>query len=150
MAFNRLMENRDGLIEDCREALKLLCDTSVIDAEIAELEQEVEVVEGLARQAIQSNAREVVDQSEWTERNGVYLRRHADATKRLEELDRQKAERLGRSKTIKVFIRSLEHGKQAITEFDESLWAAAIDCVVVGIDGGLTFRFKNGAEIIVS
>ena len=148
-AFNRLMENRDGLTEDCREAQKLLCDTTAIDAEIAELEREVEVVEGLARQAIQTNAREVIDQSEWTERNGVYLKRHADATKRLEELDRQRADRLARSKTIEVFIRNLEKTRQAISEFDEGLWAAVIDCVVVGVDDKLTFRFKNGAEIEV-
>jgi DNA invertase Pin-like site-specific DNA recombinase len=148
-AFNRLMENRDGLIEDCREAQKLLCDTTTIDAEIAELEREVELVAGLARQAIQTNAREVIDQSEWTERNGIYLNRHADATKRLEELDRQRTSRLARSKTIEVFIRNLEQTRQAVSEFDEGLWAAVIDYVVVGIDGKLAFRFKNGAEIEV-
>jgi DNA invertase Pin-like site-specific DNA recombinase len=146
-AFNHLMENRDGLIEDCREAKKLLCDTTAIDAEIAELEREVKVVEGLARQAIRINAREVIDQSEWTERNGVYLKRHADATKRLTELDRQRAERIARSKTIEVFIRKLAKTKQAVSEFDESLWSAVIDCVVVGVDDKLTFKFKNGAEV---
>lgn len=143
------MENRDSIIEDCRQAQKLLCNTTAIESEIAELEREVEVVEGLAKQAIQSNAREVIDQSEWTERNGIYLNRHAEATKRLEELDRQKADRLGRSQTISVFIRNLERSEQVLTEFDESLWAAVIDCVVVGVDGGLTFRFKDGAEIEV-
>ena len=148
-AFNRLMENRDGLIEDCRQAQKLLCDTTSIEAEIAELEREVEIVDGLAWQAIQTNAREVIDQSEWTERNGVYLKRHAEATERLEELDKQKSERLGRSKTIEVFIRNLERSKQAVAEFDENLWAAVVDCVVVGVDDGLTFRFKNGTEIAV-
>jgi len=148
-AFSNLMENRDSIIEDCRQAQKLLCNTTAIESEIAELEREVEVVEGLAKQAIQSNAREVIDQSEWTERNGIYLNRHAEATKRLEELDRQKADRLGRSQTISVFIRNLERSEQVLTEFDESLWAAVIDCVVVGVDGGLTFRFKDGAEIEV-
>jgi hypothetical protein len=132
-AFNKLMENRDGLIDDCREAQRLLCDISSIEAEIVKLEQEVEVVEGLARQARQSNAREVINQSEWTERNGVYLNRHAEATKRLEELDTLKAHRLGRSKTIALFIRNLERNKDITTEFDESLWLAVVEYVVVGI-----------------
>jgi hypothetical protein len=149
IAFNRLMENREGLLEDCREAQKLLCDTTAIDAEIAKLEREVETVEGLARQAVQQNAREVIDQSEWTERNGLYLKRHSEATKRLEDLDRQRTERLGRSQTIAVFIRNLEKSKQTITEFDEGLWAAAVEHVTVELGGGLTFRFKNGAEVNV-
>jgi hypothetical protein len=148
-AFNRLMENRDDLIEDCRETQMLLCDTTAIDAEIAKLEREVETIEGLARQAVQQNAREVIDQSEWTERNGLYLKRHSEATKRLEELDRQRADRIGRDKTIALFIRNLEKSRHAITEFDESLWAMVIEYVTVEVDGGLTFRFKNGAEVRV-
>ena len=62
-AFNQLMTFRDGLIEDCRTVHAMLCDTTGIDKEIAELEREVEVVEGLVRQAIQTNACEVIDQS---------------------------------------------------------------------------------------
>jgi len=146
-AFNRLMENRAGLIDDCRAAQELLCDTTAIEAEIAELEHEVKTTEGLVRQAIQDNAREPIDQSKWMERNGVYLDRHAAATKRLVDLDRQKVERVGRSKTIAVFIRNLERSGKVIAEFDESLWAAVVDCVVVKVGGGLTFRFKNGAEV---
>ena len=149
IAFNRLMEKRNMLIEDCRKAQKLLCDTGVIDAEIARLEREIEANDSLVRQAIQTNAREVIDQSEWMERNGIYLKRHAEATKRLEELDRQKAERHGRSKTIQLFIRKIEHNNMIVSEFDEGLWAAVIDYVVVGVDGKLTYRFKNGAEITV-
>jgi hypothetical protein len=148
-AFSRLMENRDSLIEDCREAQKLLCDTVAIEAEIAELEREVDLVDGLARQAIQANAREVIDQSEWTERNGIYLNRHAEATKRLEELDRQKAERLGRSQTISVFIRNLERGERILTEFDENLWSAVVEYVSVAVGGRLTFKFRNGSEVSV-
>lgn len=146
-AFNRLMENRDGLLEDCREALELLCDTASLDAEIAEQERELETVEGLARQAIQQNAREAVNQSEWAERSGLYLQRHSEATRRLAELNRQRTDRLGRAKTLTLFIAKLERSGQAITAFDESLWVAVVDYVTVGADGGLAFRFRNGAEV---
>jgi hypothetical protein len=148
-AFNTLMSARDSIIEDCRLAQASLCDTAEIDREIAELEREVEVVEGLTRQAIAVNAREVIDQSEWTERNGVYLKRHADATKRLEELDEERRKRVAKSKTIEVFIKELRKQSQAITEFEESVWAAVIECVIVHVDGRFTFRFKNGGEIDV-
>jgi hypothetical protein len=145
-AFNQLMKKRDGLIEDCRQVQKMLCDTAAIETEMAELEREIEVVEGLVKQAIHSNAREVIDQAEWTERNEGFLNRHTEATSRLEELNRQKAERLGRSKTIEVFINNLECSKQVITDFDDNLWAAVVDYVSVGVDGKLTFIFKNGAQ----
>lgn len=148
-AFNQLTACRDSLIEDCRTVQAMLCDTTAIDIEIAELEREVEVVEGLARQSIQTNAREVIDQSEWAERNGVYLKRHAESTKRLEELDKQRADRVAKSKTIEVFIRDIEKNKQSIADWDESLWAATVESVTVRIDGKLIFKFKNGSEITV-
>ena len=36
-AFNRLMEDRDRILEDCRMAQSLLCDTKAIDTELARL-----------------------------------------------------------------------------------------------------------------
>lgn len=147
-AYNKLMSNRDSLIEDCRLAQNILCDTSAIDVQLDELEIEIKTVEGLSRQSISENARQAIDQSEWVKRNDVYLKRHDDATKLIQELDALKMERIGKSKTLELFIREMEKSQQVLTEFDNDLWAAVIDCVVVAVDGSLTFRFKNGAEII--
>lgn len=147
-AFNKLMANRDSLIDDCRLALATLCDTTQIDAELAELEREVEVVEELSRKAIDENARNPIDQSAWVKRNGVYLKRHDEATERIEELDALKDERIGKSKTIAMFMKSIQQQGPALTEFDESLWAAVIEYVVVGVDGRMTFRFNNEETII--
>lgn len=146
-AFNKLAASRDGLIEDCRLAQKTLCDLTKIDAELVELERELEIVEELSRKAINENAREAIDQSEWVKRNGVYLKRHDEATKRILELDALKKERVGKSKTLEMFIRGLEQNQQVLTEFDEELWSAVIASVAVGIDGKLTFCFKDGTEI---
>ena len=35
----------------------------------------------------------------------------------------------------------------AVSEFDDDLWFAVIENVVVGVDASLTFKFKNGIEI---
>ena len=57
VAFNKLMGNRSGLIEDCRLAQGILCDTAEIDSEVAELQSEIDVVTELSRKAILENAR---------------------------------------------------------------------------------------------
>jgi hypothetical protein len=46
------------------------------------------------------------------------------------------------------FIREIESRPLVITEFDDRLWAVAVDRVTVMADGGLMFRFKNGSEVI--
>ena len=45
------------------------------------------------------------------------------------------------------FIREIEFRPLVIDEFDERLWAVAIDRVTVIANGGLVFKFKDGSEI---
>jgi hypothetical protein len=77
------MENRDGLIEDCRLAQFTLCDTTATDAELADLRSEIEVVAELSRKAIYENARTAQSQTDFNERNNGYLERHRQATARV-------------------------------------------------------------------
>ena len=146
-AFNSLMSDRDGLIEDCRLAQSVLCDTTAIDMELTELRREIEVVTELARKAIYENARISVNQSEFNERNNAYLERHRKASERVDKLELQKRERLGKAKIIEGFIKDIEGRPLVITGFDERLWLVVIDQVMVGRKGAMRFRFRNGTEV---
>ncbi len=141
------MNDRDGLIEDCRLAQNVLCNTTVIDTKLAELLREIEVVTELSRKAIYENARTAVNQTEWAERNNAYLDRHRKATEQVDELENAKRERLGKAKIIEVFIKDIENRPLAIDNFDEKLWLAVIDQVTVERDATMTFKFKNGSEV---
>jgi len=148
-AFNKLMSTRDNIIDDCCLAQKLLCDTDEIDKELVELEHELEIVDALAHQSIEENKRSVIDQAEWSERNVKYLQRYDNATNRIEELTKQKNEKIGKSKMLELFIKSIEQQELVITDFDESVWNMSIDKAIVGSYAELTFKFKNGVEITV-
>lgn len=147
-ACNKLMKNRNSLIDDCEIALETIGDVSEIEKKIKALENELDVIDGLTLQAIEENKRKVINQEEWTQRNGKYLKRHSDVTEQLKALDSEHTERLNKAKTLKLFIKQLKQGGKVITEWNEELWTAVIDCVIVGIDGSLTFRFKDGSEIV--
>ncbi len=146
-AFNKLMANRDGLIEDCRLAQTAISDTIAIEAELAELLREIEVVTELSRKAIYENARTAQSQNAFNERNDGYLERHRKATERIDELETAKRERLAKGKTLDRFIADIEKRPLALTEFDETFWLTTVDRVTVGIDGEMAFRFRNGTEI---
>lgn len=36
-----------------------------------------------------------------------------------------------------------------MAEFDEPLWGAMVDCVTVGVDGGMTVVSRDGTDILV-
>jgi len=46
-----------------------------------------------------------------------------------------------------VFIQGLERHERVLSEFDAELWAALIDRVTVGVDGKMTYKFKDGTEV---
>ncbi len=146
-AFNKLMENRDGLIEDCCMAQSTLCDTTAIDVELDELRREIEVIAELSRKAIYENARTAQNQFDFNERNNGYLDRHRQATERVEELEAMKRNRISKSKTLDAFIRDIEKRPLTLAEWDEALWLAVIDQVTVATDGTMTFQLRNGSEI---
>ena len=145
--WNSLSANRENLIADCRTAKTILCDCAAIDAELAGLQREVEVVTELSRKAIYENAHSAVNQDEWNERNNGYLERHRAATERIAELDEARRQRQGKARILESFIKAIASGVRVIIEFDEKLWAATIDRVTVTPGGGLVFRFKDGTEV---
>ena len=146
-AFNELVQNRKSIIDDCKTAQRLLCDTSEIDKQIAEAESERSLVEGIAMQAINDNKRHAVNQTEWLHHNEKYLKRYDELNDLIERLEKEKSERINRSQVIKRFIRRISK-ESIISIFDIDLWSASVESVTVGIDGKLTFRFKNGAEVV--
>ena len=99
-------------------------------------------------QAINDNKRHAVNQTEWLQHNEKYLKRYDELNELIERLEKEKTERLNRSQVIKRFIRRISK-ERIISTFDVDLWSASVESVTVGIDGKLTFRFKNGAEIKV-
>lgn len=65
----------------------------------------------------------------------------------MKELDGQKEETVNKARTIRRFITQIKCGADALTEWSEDLWSGVIDKVVIGVDGSMTFCFKNGKEI---
>jgi len=146
--FNSFSEYREELIANCRLTQETLCDFSMIDAELDELHRELEVVAELSRKAIYENAHTAINQEEWNERNNCYLERHREASERVTELEDLKRERQSKSLVLEGFIQSLKSCGHTLEDFDERIWMAAIDKVVVQPDGKLAFWFKDGTKLV--
>jgi site-specific DNA recombinase len=142
-----LIGNRDEILANCRLAQEVLCNCTEIDAELKGLQREIDVVAELLRKAVYENARIAQNQEEFNERNNRYWERHRIATERFNQLEEMKRERQAKSLSLGTFIRELESSPSVVEEFDERLWAVAVDTVTVTKDGKLHFRFKDGTEV---
>ena len=132
---------------DCRLAKTAITNTQELDAELAGLYREREVVIELSRKAIQHNASTAQDQTEFNQLNDSYLERERLATERIAELENTKRERVAKGKILERFIRDIKTRPLVLTEFDEPLWTAVVERVAVFTDGALDFEFRNGTSI---
>ena len=67
-AYNQLLPEREHLIEDCRAMQELLTDCTDLNKEMQEREQELAVVEELARRYVDDNSSMALDQKEYMAR----------------------------------------------------------------------------------
>ena len=125
----------------------MLTDCAEIDEKQQEVLQEMEVVSELTRKYIMENSQTAQNQNEYNAHYNGLVERYEKLKKKSLLLQKQKEERLAKRDLIGGFILELSKCKELLTEFDEKLWVAAVDKVLVFQDGRLVFTFKDGTEI---
>lgn len=142
-AFNNLISNKDEVIKDCEDmVLKLAC-TESIDNEITKLKEESEVVVELMKSLIYENSRKAMDQDKYNQKYDFYNERYEKIKNKLSKAEEKKQDLKARKDKIAIFINDLKENNKIISEFDERLWYAIVEKVVVNVDGTIDFIFKN-------
>jgi DNA invertase Pin-like site-specific DNA recombinase len=145
-AMNGMIEDKDEVILEYKQIIRILTDLSALDLEAKQQTEEADVVAELIRKCVAENAASKQDQDVYLERYKGLKVRYEAATQRLKQIEDQRTERKNRRQKMLEFIQMLEHTDGLLTDFDEGLWNATVETVTVQIDGGLGFRWRNGME----
>ena len=146
-ALGTLLDDKNALLENCELVRAKYTDCSTIDAEIANLLREIDVVTELTRKCVEENAASAQNQSEYTTRYNSYVERYSAAKARVETLEQERTLRLARADAFDAFIRTVRGMDTVPVEFDDRLWLKVIDTVTVKDDGKLVFKFQNGMNL---
>ena len=144
--FNSLLENRDEILQGYEAIIYALTDTSKLDKESTKLQSECEVIVELLRKCVEENAYSALDQAEYHQRYTALVERYETTKKEIIDFNDKRLERNAKRESIRTFIRTLEKNDILIDEFDEELWNATIDKIMVYSDHK-TFAFKDGTEL---
>lgn len=147
VAFDTLFGSKEALLENCEQVRAMYTDCTAIDAGLAELLRELDVVAELTRKCIEENAVSVQNQDEYFSRYNGYVERYDAAKVKVEALEQERTLRLARADAFETFIRTVRDMDTIPAEFDDKLWQKTIDTVTVKSDGTLVFKFQNGIEI---
>ena len=146
-SYNRFMENRNQIIEDCELVKMYLTDFEELDKEIERRTEEIEVIAERVKHLVKENASTLQSQDEYIKKYNSLSKRYEEEYKKLEKLQKDKELRKSKYKAMEVFIENLKKQPLVIDAWDETLWALMIEKAIVNHDGSIIFVFKNGTEI---
>jgi len=146
-AFNSLIQNKSEILDGYMAIILSLTDNTSLDAESTTIQGECDVVMELIRKCVAENAHSAIDQSDYMTRYSALLERYEIAEGRLKAVSEERQERTVKRENIACFIRTLKKNDSLLTEFDDELWFATVDRVIVQSEYEITFRFKDGTEL---
>ena len=142
-AFNNLISNKEEVIKDCENTALSLVNTENIDSKISKLQEESEIIVELMKNLIYENSRKVMNQDEYNKKYDSYTEKYEKIKSELSKLEDKKRDLKVRRDRIKLFIENLKSNDKLMNEFDEKLWYAMVNKVLVREDGKVEFKFRN-------
>jgi len=146
-AFNRLISYKDEVIADYRTVIRRLTDCSELDTQTAALRSECEVVVGLIQKMVAENAKMLLDQNDYAARYNELAMRYETAKTKIDTNEADVQSRKVKCDKLTEFIDRLEERSELLLEFNEGLWNATVETVVVLTTTDITFEFKGGVRL---
>ena len=146
-AMNSLIADRDSVIEAYEDILRSVARNKDLEAERDSLQDESDVVLELMRKMVLENSRTALDQSEYQHRYNALVERYDRVQEDLAEVNKTIEARNTKRLQLQSFIKMLKKQDGLLTEFDEELWYAVVDKLMVWSATELTFIFKDGTEL---
>lgn len=145
--FNQLLSDKDIYLSEIEELLPVLADTTVLEKKLATTQRDYDAALGQLRRYVETNARQVQDQSEYAQQYRTMEESCKTLEEQLNKLEANILEQAARKEKIVRFLEELRHAGDIITEFDSALWCATVEMVTVHKNKALMFRFRDGREV---
>lgn len=138
---------RDSIREDYEAVKERLYDTSELETERIQLQEEMNIVAEMIQQCVNENARVALDQTEYQKKYDGLAERFDRIKERLEAVGSAITERMAKREKTERFLAELEKRDGPLTEFNEEDWYSLVEYATVYSREDIRFTFKNGIEI---
>lgn len=146
-AYNEAMSDKQRIIDDTKEVITILSDTSEIDKRIADANIQIDVTAGLVEKLVRENANVSQDQEEYESKYNALATRFDEAKIKLKEAEDERLQKTARKKELEAILQKMIEADTVLLEWSDELWLTLIDECVAHEDKTISFKFKNGYEI---
>ena len=148
-AYNILGSKRESVIEDCEFMISLINDFSEIDEKISSVNDELEVVKGLAEKLNKKNVSAPQDQVEYKKKYSKLEERYTKLQLEASKLEAERVRKQGQVKALQMFLENYKKQPVLLTDWSDAVWMMTVERVVVTNNRKLKFRFYTGSEVEV-
>jgi DNA invertase Pin-like site-specific DNA recombinase len=148
-ALNMLIADRDRYIAEYKAKAVELDNTVLFDEKTARLHIECQEASAKAQELVIKNARTAQDQQQYKKEYDALTEQYNAAMAQIKVRDKEKQERIIQKEKLSRFIQFLEKTLNPVTAFEDELWQAAAEKIVVNVPGDITVVFRSGTEVHV-
>jgi uncharacterized protein YutD len=141
------MQEKDRIIEDVNEIIKLLSDTSKLDAKVIELQNKMEVIGGLVDKMIKENTRTAQDQVEFNRRYEELTNQYEADKNALDNTLEKRAFKQAQQIKMKSYLEEIKKADNYLPEWSNDIWMLMVEKAIVNRDKTITFKFTSGTEV---
>lgn len=131
--MQKVIAEKDAIFAVCREVLDEVLDTSELDRNATQLQEQTVLISARARRLVEENARVRRDQDEYQREYDALAVEHEKLSEKIRSIEEQKKDKSDRRRRIEVFLRMLDEQTKCV-RFDPYTFVALVDKVVVGQD----------------
>ena len=142
------MEDKKRIIQDSHEVIEILTDTTELDLEISNIGDEIIVISELVNKLVKQNSKTKISLKEYNKKYEELSKRYESKKSKQYELLRLRSEKRGQALKMKSFLVNLEETEDQLNYWNPNVWMLMVESATVHRDTSITFRFKDGNEMI--
>ena len=147
IAYNQVMREKQRIIEDVNEVIKLLSDTSELDARVIEFQNKMEVISGLVDKMIKENTRTAQDQVEFARKYEELSTQYESEKNALDKALEKRAYMQAQEIKMKAYLEEIKKADNYLPEWSNDVWMLMVEKAIVNKDKTITFKFTSGTEV---
>ncbi|MGD9760848.1 MAG: recombinase family protein [Candidatus Izemoplasmatales bacterium] len=148
-AYNLMAKDKQRVIKDTEDIIKLLTDTSHVDSEITKIEDEMVLITELVNKLVKENSKTDISLEEYNRKYEELTLRYERLQIKQDELLRLRSERQGQALKMKSFVSSLKQTDNHLNDWNANIWMLLVDSAIVHRNSNITFKFMNGEELLL-
>ncbi|WP_312032595.1 recombinase family protein [Hujiaoplasma nucleasis] len=148
-SYNIMMEEKERIIQDVKDIIKLLNDTKDIESEIAKLDYELEIVSKHANKLVKENSKTGISFEYYNRKYKDIQNRYEELKIKRDDLINTKMNKENQAIKMRTYLNNIIQSEDELMQWNESVWMLMVESAVVHRDSSITFRYKNSEEIEV-